>query len=82
MQQRIPYIPARGGLLIFVPNKYAYPNNLTKIPTSANISPYFQIMHIHNQSFQRRLIIHIYVAVHLKDVKHVCIIQRTITQQK
>jgi hypothetical protein len=40
-QPGVPYMPSRGGLPILVHNKYAYPNNITKIPTILDISPYF-----------------------------------------
>jgi hypothetical protein len=39
MQQRIPYTPARGGLLTLINKKYAYPGNITKIPTPAEYPP-------------------------------------------
>ena len=46
IQQRIPYTPARGGLLTLINHKYAFPGNITKIPSPANISPYLQTIHI------------------------------------
>ena len=45
IQQRIPYTLARGGLLTSINQKYAFLGNVTKIPSSANISPYLQIIH-------------------------------------
>jgi hypothetical protein len=36
----IPYTPLRGGLLTLIHNNYTYPNNISKIPTNPNISPY------------------------------------------
>jgi hypothetical protein len=45
----LPYTPMQGGLLTLVHNTYSFPNNVTKIPTPARISPYLQIIHILNQ---------------------------------
>ena len=44
IQQRMPYTPGRGGLLTLIHIKYAFPGNVAKIPTPANISPYIQII--------------------------------------
>jgi hypothetical protein len=44
----IPYVPPHGGLLTMINNKYTHPNNITKIPTNLDISPYFQIIKINN----------------------------------
>lgn len=49
MQQRLPYIPPRGGLFTPFNNKYPYLGSLTKNPILDNILPYLQIMHIQNQ---------------------------------
>ena len=38
IQQRIPYTPVRGGLLTLINQKYAFPGNITKISSLANIS--------------------------------------------
>ena len=48
IQQRLPYAPARGGLLTLINKRYAYPGNITKIPTPTAISPYLQIIEINN----------------------------------
>jgi exonuclease III len=81
IQQRMPYTPARGGLLTLINNKYAYPGNITKIPTPAEISPYLQIIQIQNTPLQSWLIIHIYMPSHLEDLQYIIKIQQQITQQ-
>ena len=81
MQQRMPYTPARGGLLTLINQKYAYPGNITKIPTPAEISPYLQIIEINNQPLQPWLIIHMYMPSHEEDIRSIPIIQQNITQQ-
>jgi hypothetical protein len=80
IQQRIPYTPARGGLLTFINKKYAYPGNITKIPIPAVISPYLQVIEIKNQPLQSWLIIHIYMPSHEEDIRSIPIIQQNITQ--
>ena len=77
----MPYTPGRGGLLTLIHNKYAFPGNITKIPTPANISPYLQIIRIHNQPLQPWLLIHIYMPTHLEDIRLIPIIKTTITNQ-
>ena len=81
IQQRIPYTPARGGLLTLINKKYAFPGNITKIPTPANISPYLQIIHIKNHPMQSWLIIHLYMPSHTEDLRLIPIIQQTIRIQ-
>ena len=49
MQQRRQYTPTRGGLLTIIDKDYAYPGNITKIPTPADILPYLQIITLTNQ---------------------------------
>ena len=75
------YTPGRGGLLTFIHNKYAFPSNITKIPTPANISPYLQIVRINNQPLQPWLIIHMYMPTHLEDTRLIPNIKITITNQ-
>ena len=67
--QRIPYTHGRGGLLTLIHNKYAFPGNITKIPTLVNISPYFQIIRINNQPLQPWLIIHMYMPTYIEDIQ-------------
>jgi exonuclease III len=81
IQQRIPYTPGRGGLLTLIHNKYAFPSNITKIPTPTNISPYLQIIRINNQPLQPWLLIHIYMPTHLEDTQLIPNIKTTITNQ-
>ena len=65
MQQRMPYTLARSGLLTIINKKYAYPGNITKIPTPTEISPYLQIITIKNAPLQPWLILHMYMPSHL-----------------
>ena len=81
IQQRIPYTLSRGGLLRLIHTKYAYPNNITKIPTPTNISPYLQIIHIKNCPLQSWLILHLYMPTHNEDVGLITTIQQTIKTQ-
>ena len=62
-------------------NKYAFPGNVTKIPTSANISPYLQIIKINNQPLPPLLIIHMYMPTHLEDTHLIPYLKNTITNQ-
>ena len=64
IQQRMPYTPGRGGLLTLINTKYAYPGNITKIPTPKEISPYLQIIKINNAPLQPWLLIHMYMPSH------------------
>ena len=81
IHQRMPYTPGRGGLLTLIHNKYAFPGNITKIPTPSNISPYLQIIRINNQPLLPWLIIHMYMPTHLEDIHLIPNIQTTITNQ-
>ena len=81
IQQKMPYTPARGGLLTLINNKYAYPGNITKIPTLAVISPYLQIKQIQNTPLQPWLILHMYMPSNLGDIQYITTIQQQITQQ-
>ena len=81
IHQRMPYTPGRGGLLTLIHNKYAFPGNITKIPTPANISPYLQIIRINNQLLQPWLIIHLYMPIHREDTQLILHIKTTIANQ-
>jgi hypothetical protein len=81
IQQRIPYTPGRGGLLTLIHNKYAFPGNITKIPTPANISPYLQIIKINNHPLLPWLIIHMYMPTHLEDTHLIHFLKTAITNQ-
>jgi hypothetical protein len=78
-RQRMPYRGYRGGLLLLIHNKHAFPGNLSKIPTSANISPYLQITRIANLPLQPWLLFNIYMPSHAEDLSLIPIIQNTIT---
>ena len=56
IQQKIPYMLARDGLLTLINQKYAFSENITKIPSPTNISPYLQIIHIKNHPITNSLI--------------------------
>jgi hypothetical protein len=77
----MPYTPGRGGLLTLIHNKYAFPGNVTKIPTPANISPYLQIIKINNRPLMPWLIIHIYMPTHLEDTHLIPFLKNVITNQ-
>jgi hypothetical protein len=77
----MPYIPRRGGLLTLIHNKYAFPRNVTKIPTPANISPYLQIIKINNHPLPPWLIIHMYMPTHLEDTHLIPYLKIEITNQ-
>ena len=81
IQQRMPYTPGRGGLLTFIHHKYAFPGNVTKIPTPANISPYLQIIKINNHPLIPWLIIHMYMPTHLEDTCIIPHLKNEITNQ-
>ena len=73
------YKEYRGGLLLLIHNKYAFPENISKIPTPANIFPFFQITRIANQPLQPWFLINIYMPSHEEDLPLIPTIQNTIT---
>jgi hypothetical protein len=73
-----PYNNPRGGLLTLVHQEYAFPGNITKIPTIEDISPYLQIIKITNQPHTSYFLIHLYMPTHTDDIIHIPIIQTTI----
>jgi hypothetical protein len=77
----LPYIPMRGNLLTLIHNTCSFPNNVTKIPIPARISPYLQIINILNQSFKPWLIINIYMPSHDEDLVLIPEIQTIIIHQ-
>jgi hypothetical protein len=81
MRQRMTHRGYRGGLLTLIHNKHAFPDNLSKIPTPANILPFLQIIRIANQSLQPWLLINIYTPSHEEDLPLIPIIQMTIIEQ-
>lgn len=68
MHQRMTHKGYRGGLLTLIHNKHAFPYNLAKIPTHADISPFFQIIRIANQPLQPWLLINIYTCHHMMKI--------------
>jgi exonuclease III len=73
-----PYNNPRGGLLTLIHQKYAFPGNITKIPTTKDISPYLQIIKITNHPLPTYSLIHLYMPTHPKDTIHIPTIQTTI----
>ena len=80
-QPGVPYTPPRGGHLIFIHNKYAYLNNIMKIPTNPIFSPYLQIIKIQNSPLNPFLLLHLYMPSHHNDLHLIPNIMQTITQQ-
>jgi exonuclease III len=76
-----PYTNPRGGLLMLIHQQYAFPGNITKIPTTTNISPYLQIIKITNHPLPTYFLIHIYMPTHIEDTTLIPIIQTTIFNQ-
>ena len=81
IQQIIPYKPTKGGLLTLINQTYAFPKNITKIPSLVNILPYLQIMHIKNHPLQSWLILHLYMPSYIDYIRLISIIQQTIRIQ-
>jgi hypothetical protein len=73
-----PYNNPRGGLLTLIHQEYAFPGNITKIPTTANISPYLQIIKITNHPLPTYLLIHLYMPTYIDGTTHIPTNQTTI----
>jgi hypothetical protein len=73
-----PYNNPRGGLLTLIHQQHAFPGNITKIPTTANISPYLQIIKLTNHPLSTYFLIHLYMPTHNDDINLIPIIQTTI----
>jgi hypothetical protein len=73
-----PYNNPKGGLLTLIHQEYAFPGNITKIPTTEDISPYLQIIKIANQPLSTYFLIHLYMPTHIDDITHIPTIQTTI----
>ena len=58
-----------------------YTDNMSKVPTLANISSFLQIIHIANQPFQPWLLIYLYMPSHEEDLPLIPTIQNTIIDQ-
>ena len=79
-QQGRPYTSPRGGLLTFIHTKYAYPNNIKKIPTDPSYFPYLQILSIQNSLLTPILLLHLYMPSHYNDIHLIPNIMQAITQ--
>jgi hypothetical protein len=73
-----PYNNPKGRLLTLIHQEYAFPGNITKIPTTEDISPYLQIIKIANQPLSPYFLIHLYMPTHIDDITHIPTIQTTI----
>jgi hypothetical protein len=73
-----PFNNPRGGLLTLIHHHYAFPGNITKIPTTTNISPYLQIIKISNHPLSPYFLFHLYMPTHIDDITLISIIQTTI----
>ena len=80
-RQRMTYRGYRGGLLLLIHKTHAFPSNLSKIPTPADISPFLQITRIANQPLQPWLLINLYMPSHEENIPLIPTIQNTITNQ-
>jgi hypothetical protein len=73
-----PYNNPRGGLLILIHQSYTFPGNVSKIPTTNNISPYLQIIKITNHPLPTYSLLHLYMPTHTDDIILIPTIQTTI----
>jgi hypothetical protein len=73
-----PYNNPRRGLLTLIHQQYAFPGNITKIPTTTNISPYLQIVKITNHPLSTYFLIHLYMPTHNNDITLISTFQTTI----
>jgi exonuclease III len=73
-----PYNNPKGGLLTLIHQEYAFPGNITKIPTTEDISPYLQIIKITNHPLTTYFLIHLYMPTHIDDITHIPTIQTSI----
>jgi exonuclease III len=73
-----PYNNPRGGLLTLIHQQYTFPGNITKIPTTTNISPYLQIIKLTNHPLTTYYLIHLYMPTHNDDITLISTLQTTI----
>jgi exonuclease III len=73
-----PYNNPRGGLLTLIHQQHAFPGNIIKIPTTADISPHLQIIKLTNHPLTTYFLIHLYMPTHIDDIIHIPTIQTTI----
>jgi hypothetical protein len=76
-----PYNNPRGGLITLIHQHYTFPGNVSKIPTTTNISPYLQIIKITNHPLSTYLMLHMYMPTHNDDITLIPTIQTTIFNQ-
>jgi hypothetical protein len=65
------YNNPRGGLLTLIYQKYAFLGNITKIPTTKDISPFLQRIKIANHPLPTYSLIHLYMPTHPEDTIHI-----------
>ena len=80
-QIEIPYTTPHGGLLTLINTKYTYPNNISKIPTNPDISPYLQLLKLNNPPLIPIIILNICMPLDPEDTQLIPSILLTITQQ-
>jgi exonuclease III len=73
-----PYNSLRGGLLTLIHQNHTFPGNISKIPTTNDISPYLQIIKITNHPLPIYSLIHLYMPTHIDDITLIPTIQTTI----
>jgi hypothetical protein len=73
-----PYNNPKGKLLTLIRQEYAFLGNITKIPTTEDISPYLQIIKIANLPLSTYFLIHLYMPTYIDDITHIPTIQTTI----
>jgi exonuclease III len=73
-----PYNNPRGGLLTLIHQQYTFLENISKIPTTTNISPYLQIIKITNHPLPTYFLIHLYMPTHMEDITLIPTFQTTI----
>jgi hypothetical protein len=73
-----PYNYPRGGLLTLIHQNHTFPGNISKIPTTNDISPYLQIIKITNHPLPIYSLIHLYMPTHIDDITFIPTIQTTI----
>jgi hypothetical protein len=76
-----PYNNPSGGLLTLIHQHYAFPGNVSKIPTTTNIFLYLQIIKITNHRLSTYFLLYIYMPIHIDDITLIPTIQTTIFNQ-
>jgi hypothetical protein len=73
-----PYNNPHGSLLTLIHQNHTFPGNISKIPTTNDISPYLQIIKITNHPLTIHSLIHLYMPTHIDDITLIPTIQTTI----